>query len=349
LFKGEIMNILKQCFIAIIMIILLAMPVFAKDILEIDEIDVTIDGKNERGISDTGGIIDNVKPGSRIKIKVNVRNSGDLDDGFVDDVLVTGRLKRIDNSEDLIEEEEMPNLGTKERESETIVFDIPLEVDDDTYELELTVTGENARNGDQRDTAIFDVEIDKDRNEVVISRAELDRTELKCTRQNNVRIEVVNIGEKVDNDVRLVLKSAPLDISYSEEFRLGIFNNDFDDDATKILQIPFTVRNDVKPGRYPITLTILYDDAKEREDKYMDLVIEHCDHFPVPQKEEDSVVLVVSNPPPVTIQRQKITPTVFAEENVQRPGQGSIYIAMLSIICLILLIIVFILLARPRR
>ncbi len=110
------------------------------DKLKIVKITAYVDGDKDTGTID-------VKPGSILEIKVKVENLYDEDiegeDLDIEDIVITATIDEIDDGDELEEEADEFDLDAEEDDTETIQFEIPWEVDDDSFDLSIEVEGED--------------------------------------------------------------------------------------------------------------------------------------------------------------------------------------------------------------
>src|SRR3989338_5769100 len=122
-----------KAFVIGLILLVCMMPFVAAQGLEIKSLKAYVDGEKDSGTLD-------VKPESEIKIKFDVEN---IDESDIRDITITSVIKKIDDRDDLDPDEdaEVDDLDVGDDDSAEIVFQIPLEVDDDNYELEIKLEG----------------------------------------------------------------------------------------------------------------------------------------------------------------------------------------------------------------
>ena len=246
--------------------------------LEIDDIDVWVDGKSDDSAGKSGGTIDNkVRPQSQIKMKVKLKNAySSSDDIDITDITVNGIIYGLDEDEDIEKEEDVDDIGPGKTKTIYLTFDVPLRVDAGEYDMTLTISASD----DRRDYDIqidYIVEVTKLSHNIKISEAVLTPEKLTCSRNSNLNVEIMNIGssdEDSTDNIKLTIYSSQLSI----DFMKSKIELDSDIDSENNVHqeaLSISLPDNFAPGIYPIKIDVFRStnivDTKEAQ-----LTVEAC-------------------------------------------------------------------------
>ncbi len=260
--------------------------------LIISDLDVEVDDDKDKNLKDGDKIGPEAKPGSVVKLNIEVKNDYDFD---LEDVIVEAILRNIDKDDDDLEEESDEfDLGDGKDEKVTIEFDIPLHVEDQEYTLTIDVKGKDNDGKKYSVEWTIYLEVEKDKHNVVISGTDLNPTTVRCEDSVSLGVKVTNIGKSDEDEVVLEVRSDNLDLNFRKtEIELEE-NPDSDDDYSDTFT--FKLPLDLEEGAYQIGVKVYYDTDKLSDSKTLTLMKEECEKIVVEQLEEVEVV----TPPPST-------------------------------------------------
>lgn len=257
------------------------------NMLKIKNIEVYVDGDKEKSADESGGKVDNVNPESNIKLRIEVENLYSKDTNIkINNIIVSAKIKDIDEGNDLEEEADEFELDAGSKKAETVKFDIPLEVEENDYDLDVEIEGTDDNNIKYKRIVSFTVEVEKEKHNIMIKKAELTNSKLKCSRRTQLDIEVVNLGTEKEN-VNLEISNAELGINIKEYFNLD--NDPFDDESKFKKTYLITIPNEQREGEYPLKINAVYN--SESEEKIIALIIEGCKEI----KEEENNPKITSS------------------------------------------------------
>lgn len=247
--------------------------------LEINDVNVWVDGKDDESANEEGGSIDNkVRPGSEIKMKVKLKNtytsSEDID---ITDIVVKILASGLDEDGDDIElEEEVDDLGPGRSKTIYLTFKVPYKVDAGDYDLTLTASASDD-NRDYEMDVDYTVEVTKETHAVVVSESVLTPEKLVCSRHGNFYVEIMNIGrddEESSDNIKLTVASTSLGIDFSKS-RIEL-DGDPDSD-TNVYANTFSIdlEENFAPGTYPIDVRV-YRGSTLMSSKEAQLIVEQC-------------------------------------------------------------------------
>ncbi len=303
---------MKALFVGLMLFVALVPIALAESELKISKLKAYVDGDKDSGTLDA-------KPESEIEIKFDIENIFDKStDITIEDIEVTAYIEGIDDGEDLDAEDEpdVDDLDAGDDDSLELVFNIPLEVDDDKFELIINVVGD-AVNGTERTRLTaeesFTVNIDKEKHDVVIRRAELYNTNIKCGRSTQLDVSLINLGTSDEDDVVLTVNNEDLELTKKDTFNLD--NDPFDSDSKYSNSYQINAPKEAETGIYPINVKVSYDNGGKTAEKNVELTVE-CEEEVVVEEEETTVVVQK----PVTTTVPLITGDVVLAEEEEEEG-----------------------------
>lgn len=239
--------------------------------INLKEIRIYVDGKKQRDVDEEGGDI-KVKPDSEIEFKINIENNYLFNDDLeIEDIEVEITIKDIDEGSNLDEKVNFKDLEINEDDEDKISFTIPLILEDENYEVELKITGETSTGLKQELIIYYDLEIDKEKHDLIFSKTELQELE-SCPNENNkLFLEITNIGEKDEEDILFSVKNQDLELDFSETFDL----KEGEDDSVYKKELGFIVP-ELNPGDYRINLNLDYSENLEDS---ITLTIKDCNQI----------------------------------------------------------------------
>ena len=262
-----------------------------KSMLEIYDLDVYVDNSKDSNLNDGDTISKKAKPRSNIKFDFVIRNLFDEDeeDIEIEDITIYVKIKKIDDGDDLEEETKEFDLEAEEKSPiKSVEFDIPLSVAKGSYDVEIVVEGEEAKSPYTKHRVEWKItlEIEKEKHNMRLDKAEFDRTTLSCDRETTFFVKLVNLGSSDEDELILTIENSALGINIKQED----IEIDEGDDWSRSYTI--TISDDVAPGTYKV-ITKMYYDSSDYYDKEFelnaygstDLIIKKCE-VTAPVKEE---------------------------------------------------------------
>jgi hypothetical protein len=241
--------------------------------ISINKIKVYVDNKKESDADESGGDIE-AEPGSKIEFKIELENIFEFDDNLeIEGIEAEITIENINDNKDIDEGVKFKDLDVEEDDEEIISITLPLVLEDDNYDIELKITGENSNGVNIEKIINYDLNIDKENHNLRFSKLKLD-SEDSCPNTNNLlSIEISNLGEKDENNARIIIKSQELNIDFADRFDI----DEGDPDDTYRKDIPFTIPN-LSPGDYKINLNLDYSEILHED---ITLTINDCNQAPI--------------------------------------------------------------------
>ena len=241
--------------------------------LEIEDLDVKVDGDSDNNLNNGDTISEDVRPGSNVDVKIKVKNRFQKDQELeIEDIFITAILRDIDDGDDLEEETDEFDLKPQKSERETITFKIPQEVEEDTYELVITVEGEDENDTFHELEWTIYLEVKKDKHDIQINKAQLSRSNIELPGDVTLTINLINYGRDEEDEVTLEIVNHDLGINFRQS-NIELSDDLFDDDSEFRKTVAMSFDDEVNAGTYPITVSVYYDDSKLDDETTVDLTI----------------------------------------------------------------------------
>ena len=332
--------------------------------LAFKDINAYVDGKKESDVDETGGSVDNVRPGSKLKIRVEVENTWDDSekDHDISDIEVEVELEDVGGNSDSQDETlEFKDLDPGDDDFDEIEFDIAKDAEEGTYDLTLTLTGTDDKdNTKYQVNKTINIKVEKENNMVDFTKFALSPSTVSCSRTTKLQVEVANLGSN-DEDVQLLLKQNK-ELGINENLELfELEEGDIDDDETTYSkEYTFNIPTNVKAGPYAIEMEVYYNDDEDKETKSVILVVAECGST-TPTTTGTQATTPSAAQPDKKTSVEVITPTTQTpttpSTTAALPSQsfsgffdGSGYVVLLVVaIIVVIVIIIFLLVAIARR
>ncbi len=306
--------------------------------LTLDDLEVRVDDEkhskiDEECAANTCSIEDDVYPGSEITIELELKNNLDVD---IEDTDIDGTLYDIDDNDNIDDDTEIETIKAGKTKSAELTFKIPLEVEEDDYDLAIDIRGEDENNNEQKFTLEFTVSVDKQKHEIMIKNADLLSETLSCSRTTSLDVEIMNIGEEDENDARITVTNQALGIAL-EKSSISL-DADTDDDNRYSAIFAIDINEKAKAGTYPLQISAYSEHDSEEDTASVDLKIEDCTSKAKPVE--------VKTPKPITA--IDIPPGIFAEPAAKEEftfRESPAYVALLVVAIVIVLALIISLIA----
>jgi len=204
------------------------------------------------------------------EIEVEIANDHTLD---MEDVEVTVRILDVDGT-DLEEDTEIRKIRSGRTEtSDRLEFDLSNEeVDEDEYTIEVEVEGEDEDGDKHTDTQTFTVKVDRERDDLIITRVNLQNSQVFCSLpQTSLDVQIKNVGENDQDGARITVKNSALGVDLQ---RANIDLDDYagsdnDYEATFALNL-----EDAKQGAYMVSVAVYNEDNDLMDTEEVELQVQ---------------------------------------------------------------------------
>lgn len=328
--------------------------------LLITDMDVKVGSSTSKNLDFGDNIKYEAKPGDVVKFQMEFKNNfTDDEDLDIEDIEATVTILNIDDGDDLDKDAKQFDLKQGKDDKIEVQFTIPLEVDEDTYDVLIEASGDDENGTTHEVQYELTLEVQKEDNEVIFTKNSLTPSEIKCSRSVQLSTAVINTGADEEDAVVIEVANAELGVSFKETFDLT--NNAFDVDSKFAKTYTFSVPQEVAPGIYTITSKVTYNNGDDTKTETADLVVAQCEIVKKeePKEEVKKEEVVVVQPPvtqPTTPTGQVIaetitTPTLPATEEKSLFETQGFLTALIAgeVLLLVIAILLIVVIVRKRR
>ncbi|GEM_PF-6396199 len=235
-------------------------------------------------------------------IKVNGKTSGKLKQGEINDIEIevsNDYSKKMDSGVDvnidLVDKDDSSiaddsdvtdSISSGSSKSVTLKLDLRKEnLDQDNYNLKVEISGSASDNTKHSNTKKQTVTVDRKKDDVIIIKADLQDGSVVCSAaaQDSLKVRVRNIGKNNQNNAKIIVKNAELNLNQKKE------NIDLDDysgsdneyDATFGLNL----QDAKKQGTYTLDVSVYSENDELMDSQAVDLQIQCADTVATPTSE----------------------------------------------------------------
>lgn len=212
-------------------------------------------------------------PGDTIVISVTVENTLDVD---VETVVVS-----LDNSDLELDDEESEDF-TVESDNDatgTVEFMIPYDADEGTYIINIDVSGKDEDGVTRSATDTYSFKVSRETHDLAITDLKFDSTELTCGDTAILSFNLINVGDKDEEDVTILVKNTELGIE--EEFKTIDLDSGDDEKVSGEITFP----KGAYDGTFELIIEVGYSGKTEVEKKTVSL--SECDGDFITIEEEE--------------------------------------------------------------
>lgn len=289
---------------------------------------------------------DEVKPGESFTVEVEVTNNISAD---IEDITVEIEIKDIDDGDDLDDDGDIDDLDSGDDDNIDFEFDAPYAVDDQEYEIIITVTGEDADNSSRDYEIVYNttIKVEKDKHELVMNSPNVDYETLKCSRTTEMSVTLYNIGTK-DEDVELEVYNTELGLSEKQSFELESGDDEDDIKTTRRFSLDL---EEAKAKSYTFYVKAEYDDGDEQESETFALKVEACETTPVVEEVENDVIVQPAQPvvtQPVVSTPAVTVPAIVEEDNFTQKYGAALLLGLAYLVVIVIGVLLVVSLIKKR-
>jgi hypothetical protein len=274
------------------------------------DIEISGDETDKTSSIDDGDEYD-IDPGDDIQITTEVENefSDSKDEDFEFD---TVKVKvEIDDDGDFDIDDDSDSFSLDAEDEETSIFDITVEDDaeDTNHNAELSVAGTDENGAKHGELIKFDLNVEREKNDVRIKRFEVSPTRLTCSANSrflDVEVRIQNRGTKNQDEAAIEVAAPTIG------FRDKVADIEIDEDDESTRNFLITVPEDAPTGPLKVTATSFFSDSISSDRDEVIVIVDECD---VDEPVDADPVVVPTNP---TVPTVPTGPTVITQ-----PTQGS--------------------------
>jgi len=220
-----------------------------------------------------------------VEVQVRVKNRNRFADEIIDKAEVMIIARELDDGDDYEDFSDDFYLDGNEERIFRFNFKIPLEFSENKVEMLIETDGRDENKTVHFDSLEFSIPVDRSRS-IMIRSVELLPATVRCGQTAELYLELVNIGNRDENNCLLTVKSTGLNIDIREEFSLS--NDIYDDDSRFIARYPISVAESVKAGAQHIEVRVYYDYNELSNFAAISLQVESCSAQPSDEQKTDT-------------------------------------------------------------
>lgn len=242
-----------------------------------DKVDVEVGGSTSRNLDDGDTISDAANPEDTVEFRITVKNNFTSSENIdIEDITVQTTIEGIDDGDDLEDESSEFNLRYGRDKKVTFRFQVPLEVEEDSYNVVISAEGRDENGTTHEAEMSLSLDVDKETHKVIITRKTLTPSEVTCSRKSiQAGVSLLNIGTQDEDDVSINIFNYDLGVDIKEQ--IGEITSDTNDDSSSFSKTySFGVPANAETGSYPITLRVLYNDDRKKSEETMTLTVNQC-------------------------------------------------------------------------
>jgi len=229
------------------------------------------------------------EPNSTIEIKFRIQNIFDEStDIEIDDIVLTATLEEMGDEDEQEEEVDIGGLEPDEKsERETVTFDVPLFLDEGTYELKLELEGIDDNDVKHVVTKTFKIAVDKENHDLRIIDAAVYPSKLTGDGRLRFDVEVANAGARDEDDVLVKVMCSGLDIEIEHE--IDELESDWEDDDNCWEGTLYANVKNATPGTYTITFAVYRKNGDRMDEREVEITIAESKPSVAEEEEEETV------------------------------------------------------------
>jgi hypothetical protein len=303
--------------------------------LEIQEVELYINGDDEETFKSSGKSYDELKEGDEIKLIIKVENTHK--DNEMVDVFATLSVKDNSGWDEFVNDEESKEIDIKDGDEEEFEISFIIDADEldedseDSAVFTLVIEGEDDETGfTHYDTWTFTLEIEREKDEISITNIRMTPNTVYCTdSQVQIRVDYKNTGSNDQDEGRITISNTQLNIFKEHEF------DDIDakesDDKTFLINIP----QNLATGNYNFIVTAYNEDNDETDEEIITLesICRTTNNNNDDEDDEEQEIIIV--PPTTNTNDNDFLPSVSGESDFR---SSPLYITLLIILVLLVLV-----------
>lgn len=242
--------------------------------LKISDVEIKIDGRKSGFSASNGRVRREAKPGSNVELKIKVKNYfSKEEDVNIEDIRAKATLEGIDDGNDIEDESNEFDLKPQRDKTAKFKFDIPLNVDEDSYDVSVEVEGDDEKGASYRADINLELEVKKEKHGLRLVKSGLIPNIISCSRLLSANYEVINIGQEDEKNAILEISNEELGLNFVQK---GIFIREGTADNRFSKSVKFRFSGKIEKGAYPVTARVYLGDGKLQDAKTAELKVNEC-------------------------------------------------------------------------
>ncbi len=254
----------------------------AESLLEIDDIDIEVNGKDEGDLNDGSSYRDLVE-GDEVELTIKVKNLYNDDDDEISDVYI----EITDDNWDIDEKSDEKDIEGDEDATFVVSFTIDEEVDDDETTILIRAYGEDNR----EDVSSFDhydewelrFEVDRKNDDIRIKDVSFNRNPVDCNANTvTMDVELKNYGTEDQKDIFIYAYSDKDNFNWNDKKTYIELDEGEETTRSFIIDLP----NNLDEDTYIVNIEVKYDISKDADEE-MVLIDVVCYNNQQDEEEDD--------------------------------------------------------------
>ncbi len=241
--------------------------------LGITKISAKVGDETKRTVID-GSSITSVHPGSPLSFEITLANTYTQSENIdIDDISLEAVLKGVEqNGDDLDEDVALSSLQASEEARKKLVFQIPMDAEDKTYQLTIQANGVDEFNQVHAAKVSMSVVVEKELHDLRITKVEVSPQEISCGGHALLEVLIKNMGRRDEEKVRLDVSGLGIDFS-KKDIKL---TDDSLKETSEFLYSSSLEVPDNSAGSQTVTARV-YRDNQLEEEKTAEIIVKGCE------------------------------------------------------------------------
>jgi len=293
--------------------------------------------------------LEELQPGDSFDLVLDIRNIWNVDLKDVEARIWIMDIDDGDNIDEKTGKEDIDSLDSNDDDF-SVEFQVPLNVDEDNFDVMVRVEGEDDETGDNYQvTKIFKnaVEVTKDEDEEVqFDNINMPSSTLTCGSTFTVSVDAINTGADDLDDMYFKLEIEGTSYSLlSEDYDLD--SGDYDDREQNI-DFLVTLPNDLTKKTYNLKILAYNEDNDIVGGEYQQIIVQSCgvdeeEQEETQEEEQQDTNTNTNNDNTIYLPTGFATGTIFTSENLSLVFWG------IGIVALIVIIVYFLVILFRRK
>jgi len=242
--------------------------------LKFDNIRVFVDGSSQSGLSDGSTVSKQLRPGSTVKVEIKTKNTYTRTENVdINDVTIDATISGIDDGSDLDDSSDSFDLSADRTKTVTFTFNVPDQVDEGDYDLDLQAEGFDENGRTQTASATITLSVNKKSHDLQITQISLGNTILSCQRTTTLNVEVTNQGSQDEDKAAVEVIGSQFGFN-QKDTDIELYSGTGDD--SRFRKTYLINAANLPTGVYTIEVKTFYDDTRLQDDQTLTFSVEPC-------------------------------------------------------------------------
>ena len=230
--------------------------------LDISRLDISVGDRVYSNVKDKDKI--KIRPGSHVELDLDIKNNFE-EKISIEYITVSAEIERISAHDD----SDRFSVTAGNYRSKILELDIPKALDRNSYDLLVTVEGEDEKGTVYEVQWSVKLQVDREKHSTKIEGLKISPAELKCSKEALLSFSLANYGTAGEENIKILVQNPELGIDVQDyvsvqkasetEFRYRIIFDDYQD-----------------AGTHNIPVKVYYDDSQLADSKEITLGVLEC-------------------------------------------------------------------------